>query len=84
MSVLRFRDPATNEWKEITTIMGPAGPAGADGYTPIKGTDYFTEADKTELVADVETIVINKGYQTEAQVNALINTALGVIENGTY
>ena len=25
-----------------------------------------------------------KGYQTEAQVNSLINTALGVIENGTY
>ena len=26
----------------------------------------------------------DKGYQTEAEVNALINTALGVIENGTY
>ena len=26
----------------------------------------------------------NKGYQTESQVNALINKALGVIENGTY
>jgi DNA-directed RNA polymerase specialized sigma54-like protein len=26
----------------------------------------------------------NKGYQTESQVNALINNALGVIENGTY
>ena len=26
----------------------------------------------------------NKGYQTESQVNALINDALGVIENGTY
>ena len=25
-----------------------------------------------------------KGYQTEAQVNTLINDALGVIENGTY
>lgn len=25
-----------------------------------------------------------KGYQTEAQVNSLIETALGVIENGTY
>ena len=25
-----------------------------------------------------------KGYQTESQVNALINTALGVIENGAY
>lgn len=28
--------------------------------------------------------VEEKGYQTEAQVNALIETALGVIENGTY
>lgn len=26
----------------------------------------------------------SRGYQTEAQVNALINSALGVIENGTY
>lgn len=26
----------------------------------------------------------DSGYQTEAEVNALINTALGVIENGTY
>lgn len=23
---------------------------GADGYTPVKGTDYFTEADKVEMV----------------------------------
>ena len=29
---------------------GDTGPAGSDGYTPVKGTDYFTEADKTELV----------------------------------
>ena len=29
---------------------GPQGPAGANGYTPVKGTDYFTESDKTELV----------------------------------
>lgn len=52
--------------------IGPEGPKGADGYTPVKGIDYFTEADKTELVADVEDIMINKGYQTEAQVIALI------------
>lgn len=31
MSVLRFKDPTTNEWKEITTIMGPAGPQGPKG-----------------------------------------------------
>lgn len=23
---------------------------GKDGYTPVKGTDYFTEADKQEMV----------------------------------
>ena len=31
---------------------GPAGAdgaAGADGYTPVKGTDYFTETDKQEI-----------------------------------
>ena len=33
---------------------GPQGPAGADGYTPVKGTDYYTEADKTEIVEAVK------------------------------
>ena len=32
---------------------GPAGPAGADGYTPVKGVDYYTDADKDELVQAV-------------------------------
>lgn len=32
---------------------GKDGADGRDGYTPIKGTDYFTEADKDELVEDV-------------------------------
>ena len=29
---------------------GDTGAAGADGYTPVKGVDYFTEEDKTEMV----------------------------------
>ena len=29
------------------------GSAGKDGTTPVKGTDYFTEADKNELVNSV-------------------------------
>lgn len=29
---------------------GQDGAPGADGYTPVKGNDYFTEADKTEIV----------------------------------
>ena len=36
--------------KGDTGATGVQGPAGADGYTPLKGTDYFTEEDKTELV----------------------------------
>ena len=29
---------------------GEPGQPGAPGYTPVKGTDYYTEADKTEMV----------------------------------
>ena len=32
---------------------GPQGERGADGKTPIKGTDYWTEADKAEIVQSV-------------------------------
>ena len=31
---------------------GDTGAAGADGYTPVKGTDYWTAADKAEIVDD--------------------------------
>ena len=33
-----------------TGAQGPKGADGADGKTPIKGTDYYTNADKTEMV----------------------------------
>ena len=32
---------------------GADGAPGADGYTPVKGTDYWTEVDKAEIVEDV-------------------------------
>lgn len=32
---------------------GDTGSPGKDGYTPIKGADYFTEADKAEMVSAV-------------------------------
>ena len=32
---------------------GADGQDGADGYTPVKGTDYWTDADKADMVADV-------------------------------
>lgn len=39
--------------KGDTGATGPAGTAGTNGTTPVKGTDYFTAADKAELVEDV-------------------------------
>ena len=32
---------------------GIQGEKGADGYTPVKGTDYFTEADKAEIINEI-------------------------------
>ena len=32
---------------------GANGKDGADGYTPVKGKDYFTDADKAEMVSSV-------------------------------
>ena len=32
---------------------GTQGPAGANGYTPVRGTDYWTAADQEQIVSDV-------------------------------
>lgn len=34
----------------LESLNGTDGTNGKDGYTPVKGTDYFTEADKQEMV----------------------------------
>ena len=56
--------------------VGPQGPAGADGHTPVKGTDYFTEADIA---------AIKEGLATNAYVDEKlgdIDTALSAILGG--
>lgn len=62
-AILKILNEETGEWEEVPAIVGPpgatgpAGPAGADGkdgadgYTPVKGTDYFTDADIEEVAA---------------------------------
>lgn len=52
MSVLYVRDKNGN-LIPIPALVGPVGPAGADGYTPVRGTDYWTEADKEEIKAEL-------------------------------
>ena len=50
---------------------GIQGPAGADGYTPVKGTDYFTAADIAGIEADVITSVgATAGSTIDLSINA--------------
>ena len=54
-SILQIKD-ANGNWIPVPSITGPKGDkgdTGANGYTPVRGEDYWTESDKTEIVADV-------------------------------
>ena len=77
MSVLKIKD-AEGNWQSIPALRGEKGETGAQGPAGPTGpapdmSIYYT---KTEIDT--------KGYQTEAEVTALINNAIGNIENGTY
>lgn len=37
---------------------GDKGDSGADGYTPVRGTDYWTEEDKAEIKAYVDEAIL--------------------------
>lgn len=53
-NVVTFSDGKTVTIKNgLTGSPGKQGESGQDGYTPVKGTDYWTVADRTEMVNDV-------------------------------
>lgn len=39
--------------KGVKGEVGPQGEKGEDGYTPVKGVDYFTDAEKSEMIQAV-------------------------------
>ena len=43
---------STDTGKPSRGAKGDKGEKGANGKTPVKGTDYWTAADKTEIVND--------------------------------
>lgn len=47
---------------------GSKGSAGADGHTPVKGTDYWTESDKAEVVAEAAAAVDLTSYAKKTEV----------------
>lgn len=49
---------------------GARGEKGADGHTPTKGTDYWTAADKTEIVTEVKEDIQPEINEVSEQVTA--------------
>lgn len=60
---------------EFDGPQGPQGPAGADGYTPVKGADYWTDADKDEMVSDVVAEVSDGDYELIETITLTEDTA---------
>ena len=59
--------------KGETGSTGPQGPQGPAGKTPVKGTDYFTEADKQEIASAAAELVDLSGKQNKI-------TAAGILK----
>nr|DAG02137.1 MAG TPA: PROTEIN (MANNOSE-BINDING PROTEIN A), HOST DEFENSE, METALLOPROTEIN, SUGAR.9A [Myoviridae sp. ct4uh47] len=54
--ILRIWDEESQDYISVPAIKGPKGDKGDQGtagHIPVKGTDYWTAADKAEMVADV-------------------------------
>lgn len=45
MEVLKYRVDGTSEWKDLVALQGEPGKNGLDGYTPVRGKDYWTNED---------------------------------------
>ena len=59
------------------------GAPGADGYTPVRGTDYWTEADKQEINADTSAYVDSLFVSiTQEGYDALV--AAGTVDPAKY
>ena len=48
MEILKIK--INGVWQTVPAIKGDPGPKGNPGTTPVKGVDYYTEADKQEMV----------------------------------
>lgn len=61
---------------------GAAGAKGADGYTPVKGVDYWTPADQESIVQQVIAALGTPVFGRVDENNNIILT--GELANGTY
>lgn len=65
-------DPGEQGPKGETGSTGPQGPQGPAGKTPVKGTDYFTQADKQEIAEDAAALVDLSGKQNKITASGIL------------
>lgn len=65
------------EW--LASLKGDAGAKGDKGDKPVKGVDYFTEADKEELIAEIDTAILG---DIEAALDELHTYAQSLVSGG--
>ena len=53
--ILKVINPNTGQYEEINAIQGAKG---QDGYTPVRGKDYWTDADKSEIKTYVDDAIL--------------------------
>ncbi len=68
--------------KGETGATGPQGPKGEDGYSPIKGIDYFTESEKSQIIQEVLDAIGTPIVGTVDENNNI--TLSGDLKAGTY
>lgn len=57
---------------------GEKGDSGAPGYTPVKGTDYFTSADKNAIAAEVKAMLTTEIWTFELEDGSAVTKAVYV------
>ena len=79
---LEERVETLEEQALIPGPQGPAGPQGEPGYTPVKGTDYWTEEDKQEIVDEIGTSILPQYVMDEAE--AVIDRVIAAQSENTF
>lgn len=64
--------------------VGPQGATGADGYTPVKGKDYFTAEDMTKMVTEVTTAIKDMPDYVVKEAESVIDRVIAAQGSRTF
>ena len=62
MARIKIFDTNTQSWVYADESFGKNGADGKDGYTPVKGTDYWTESDIAEIKSYVDDAILGGAW----------------------